>query len=108
MFEPENCLEALMQAAGRDAAIIPRFYRALLETEIYVLTPDAPVEPGMQRSLDHREALNVATVEFQGLTWLPAFTSRKRISDYVKQPEACLGTAARNLFEMLPDDCFLP
>ena len=45
MFEPENSLEALMQAAGRDPAIIPRFYRALLEAEIYVLTPEARIEP---------------------------------------------------------------
>ncbi|BAM87469.1 hypothetical protein S58_14610 [Bradyrhizobium oligotrophicum S58] len=106
MFEPENSLEALMQAAGRDPAIVPRFYRALLDAEIYVLTPEAPVEPGTQRSLDHREAINVATVGFQGLTWLPAFTSRKRISDYVKEPEVCLGASARNLFAMLPNANF--
>jgi hypothetical protein len=34
MFEPENSLEALMQAAGKDPGVVPRFYRALLETEI--------------------------------------------------------------------------
>ncbi|GLH76069.1 hypothetical protein SSBR45G_09770 [Bradyrhizobium sp. SSBR45G] len=106
MFEPENSLEALMQAAGRDPAIIPRFYRALLEAEIYVLTPEAPIEPGERRSLARQERVNVATVEFQGLTWLPAFTSRKRISDYVKEPEACLGAPARNLFAMLPNANF--
>ena len=43
---------------------------------------------------------------FQGLKWHPAFTSKKRISDYVKEPETCLGAAARNLFEMLPDSNF--
>ena len=30
-----------------------------------------------------------------------AFTSRKRISDYLKEPENCLGVAASNLFKML-------
>ena len=29
-----------------------------------------------------------------------------RLSDYVKDPETCLGAAARNLFEMLPDSNF--
>ncbi|MGJ5176452.1 SseB family protein [Bradyrhizobium oligotrophicum] len=106
MFEPDNSLEALMQAAGRDPAIVPRFYRALLEAEIYVLTPEAAVDPEQPRSLARQEKLNVATVEFQGLTWLPAFTSKKRISDYVKAPEACLGAPARNLFAMLPDANF--
>ena len=32
MFEPENSLEALMQAAARDTSVVPAFYRALLET----------------------------------------------------------------------------
>jgi hypothetical protein len=102
VFEPENSLEALMQAAGKDPGVAPTFYRALLDTEIYVLTPEAAVKPSARRSLKLREKINVATVEFQGMTWLPAFTSKKRISDYVKEPETCLGAAARNLFEMLP------
>jgi len=106
VFEPENSLEALMQSAGKDPAVVPKFYRALLDTEIYILTPEVPVKPGRRRSLKFQEKINVASVEFQGMTWLPAFTSKKRISDYVKEPEACLGAAARNLFEMLPNANF--
>jgi hypothetical protein len=106
MFEPQNRLEALMQAAGKDPGVASTFYRALLETEIYVLAPEAPMQPGRRRSLKFQEKINIASVEFQGMTWLPAFTSKKRISDYVKRPETCLGTAARNLFEMLPDANF--
>jgi hypothetical protein len=102
VFEPENSLEALMQAAGKDPGIASTFYRALLDTEIYVLTPEAVVKPGRRRSLKIQERMNIATVEFQGMTWLPALTSKKHISDYVKEPETCLGAAARNFFEMLP------
>ncbi|MCC8953204.1 SseB family protein [Bradyrhizobium sp. Pear77] len=106
MFEPENSLEALMQAAARDANIVPAFYRALLETELYILTPEAPMKPGRRRSLKFQEEINVATVDFQNMRWHPTFTSKKRIYDYIKQPEVCLGAAARNLFEMLPDSNF--
>jgi hypothetical protein len=106
MFEPENSLEALMQTAAKDPAVVPTFYRALLDTELYILTPEVRVKPGRRRSLKFREKINVASVEFQGMTWLPAFTSKKRISDYLKEPEACLGAAARNLFEMLPNANF--
>ncbi|MCP4616802.1 MAG: SseB family protein [Bradyrhizobium sp.] len=106
MFEPENGLEALMQAAGKDPGIVPRFYEALLASELYVLTPEAPMKPGRRRSLRFQEKVNVARVEFQGMTWLPAFTSKKRISDYVKEPETCLGAVARDLFEMLPNSNF--
>jgi hypothetical protein len=106
VFEPENGLEALMQAAGKDPDVAPAFYRALLEAEIYILTPEAPIKPGRRRSLKAQEEINVATVEFQGMRWHPAFTSKKRISDYVKEPETCLGAAARNLFEILPNSNF--
>ncbi|RDJ94176.1 hypothetical protein B4Q13_16570 [Lacticaseibacillus rhamnosus] len=75
MFEPENSLEALMQAAGKDHGIAPAFYRALLDTEIYVLTHEAPMKPGRRRSLKFQEEINIATVEFQGMQWHPAFTS---------------------------------
>jgi len=106
MFKPDNDLEALMQGAVKDPERIPAFYRKLLETEIYILTPETPMQPGKRRSLKYQEKLNVATVEFQGLKWLPAFTSKRRISDYVKEPEVCLGAVAKNLFEMLPDSNF--
>ena len=106
MFEPENGLEALMQAAGKDPDVAPAFYRALLDAQIYILTPEAPIKPGRRRSLKAQEEINVATVEFQGMKWHPAFTSKKRISDYVKEPETCLGAAARNLFEILPNSNF--
>jgi len=102
MFEPVNALETLMQEAAADPAKIPEFYRALLDSEIYILTPEAKLEPGRRRSLKFEEKVNVATVEFKGLKWHPAFTAPKRISAYLKEPETCLGAKARNLFEMLP------
>lgn len=106
MFKPDNDLEALMQGAAKDPKRIPAFYQRLLESEIYILTPEAPMPPGRRRSLKYKEQINVATVEFQGLQWLPAFTSKQRVSDYVKEPEVCLGAVARNLFELLPGSNF--
>src|ERR1700730_8717634 len=106
VFEPENSLEALMQAAGKDPGVVPAFYQALLETEIYVLTPETPMKPGRRRSLKFQEKINSATVEFQGMKWHPAFTAKKAISDVVKKPEPCLGAASRDLFEMLPNPNF--
>jgi hypothetical protein len=106
VFEPKNNLEALMQAAAKDPAVVRAFYHALLETEIYILTPEAPMTPGRRRSLKFQEKINVATVEFHGKKWHPAFTSKSRISDYLKEPEICLGAVARHLFEMLPNSNF--
>ena len=102
MFDPENDLERLMQAAARDPGAVPAFYRALLASELYVLAPETPMTPGRRRAMKYREAINVATVAYQGLTWVPAFTAKSRISAYVKEPETCLGAKARDLFTLLP------
>jgi hypothetical protein len=106
VFEPQNNLETLMQAATKDPAAAPAFYQALLDAEIYILTPEVPATPGRRRSLNYQEKINIATVEFQGRKWHPAFTSRSRIAEYLKEPETCLGAAARHLFELLPDSNF--
>jgi SseB protein N-terminal domain len=102
MFEPVNMLETLMQAAAADPAKSPDFYRALLQSELYILTPEAEIEPGRRRSLKLHEKISVATVEFKGKQWHPAFTAPKRISAYLKEPETCLGASARDLFGLLP------
>lgn len=106
MFEPINPLEESMQAAAADPSKAPDFYRVLLESELYILTPEAKLDPGRRRSLKYMEAINVATVEFKGLKWHPAFTSSKRISAYLKEPETCLGAKARDLFQLLPGSNF--
>src|ERR1700760_3603105 len=102
MFEPVNALEALMQSAASDPAKIPDFYRALLDSELYILVPETKVEPSQRRSLKPQEAINVATVEFQGKQWHPAFTAPERVSAYLKEPETCLEAKARDLFLLLP------
>lgn len=106
MFKPENNLETLMQAAVKDPSVAAEFYKTLLETEIYILTPETPMTPSKRRSMKYDEKINVATVEYQGMQWHPTFTSKKRISDYVKEEEVCLGAVSRKLFEMLPNSNF--
>ena len=102
MFEPVNALETLMQSAAADPAKIPDFYRALLDSELYILTPEAELELGGRRSLKPNEPINIATVEFQGKQWHPAFTAPERVSAYLKEPETCLEAKARDLFQLLP------
>jgi SseB protein N-terminal domain len=101
MFEPVNPLETLMQSAASNPAKIPDFYRALLDSELYILTPETDLEPG-RRSLKPNEKINVASVEFKGKTWHPAFTAPERVSAYLKEPETCLEAKARDLFLLLP------
>jgi len=102
MFEPVNPLETLMQSAASNPDKIPDFYRALLDSELYILAPETELEPGRRRSLKPNEKINIATVEFKGKTWHPAFTAPERVSAYLKEPETCLEAKARDLFRLLP------
>jgi hypothetical protein len=54
MFEPVNPLETLMQAAAANPAKIPDFYRALLESELYILTPEAEMAQTPRKN-QHRD-----------------------------------------------------
>src|SRR5271156_6599704 len=98
MFKPVNALETLMQSATSNPAKIPDFYRALLDRELYILTPEAELDPGARRSLKAHEKINIATVEFKGSTWHPVFTAPERVSAYLTEPETCLEAKARDLF----------
>ena len=68
MFEPINRVERLMQAAAADPKQIPGFYAALLEAELFVLTPETEVGPEGRRSLKANEPFNIASV---GVQWAP-------------------------------------
>ena len=87
MFEPVNPLETLMQAAAANPAKFRGFLSRAAGSELYIFTPEAGLEPGRRRSLKLHEKINVATVEFKGKKWHPAFTAPKRISAYLKDPE---------------------
>ena len=71
-----------------------------------MLTPETEVGPERHRSLKANEPFNIATVEFNGLRWHPAFTAKERISTYLTEPESCLGAKARDLFALLPKSNF--
>ena len=103
MFEPVNALEALMQSAASDPAKIPEFYRALLDSELYILTPETELEPGsatVAQTSTRRSTSRPSS--FKGKQWHPAFTAPERVSAYLKEPETCLEAKARDLFALLP------
>jgi hypothetical protein len=81
-FTPANKLEEILIAACTDHSARPEFYRLLLESELYLLTPQGPEQEG-------RTTLETGTqVSFVNLTneagpFLPIFTSRERLQEVV-------------------------
>ena len=102
MFKPVNALETLMQSAASNPAKIPDFYRALLDSELYILTPETELELGRATVAQTSRGDQRRNRRVPGQAWHPAFTAPERVSAYLKEPETCLEAKARDLFALLP------
>lgn len=102
-FIPTNKLEEILVAACTEPSARPEFYRLLLESELFLLTPDSPATEG-RRIL--KEAENVSFVHLQNAngSFLPIFTSQQRLQEIVNQIGQTYGFLAllgKDLFPIL-------
>ena len=98
MFEPVNALETLMQSAASNPAKIPDFYRALLDSELYILTPETELEPGRRRSLKLHEKINSRDRRVQGQDMASrVYRARARIRLFERTGDVPRSEGARSL-----------
>jgi hypothetical protein len=83
-FHPSNKLEQVLVSACANPSERPEFYRQLLQSELFLLTPDAPDREGHQTL---KAATNVSFVNLNGTNgaFLPIFTSQNRLQEFVNQ-----------------------
>lgn len=97
-----NDLDTLLVSATQDPAVRPRFYRALADNFLYVLTPVAMEEGG--RTLQAEEQVQIVHWWDGEKQITPIFSSLERLNDAVRQvPEkyGYLGVRGRELFGIL-------
>lgn len=100
-FTPENDLERALVAAAEDAARVPDFYRALLESHLLVIDESpGPVRTGWHEA-EAGTQLRIRPVEVDGVPHVPVFSSTTRIETFAQEPAHFVGLPARDLFEML-------
>jgi len=100
-FTPENDLERALVAAAEDAARVPDFYRALLESQLLVIDESpGPVREGWHAA-EAGTRLQIRPLDLDGVPHVPVFSSASRIEAFVDDPAHFVGLAARDLFEML-------
>jgi hypothetical protein len=102
-FVPNNRLEELLVRAATDPAARPDFYRELLRSTLYVLTPDTPAA---ETKTTLPKGTRVALVQWQAASGLitPIFSSMGRVEELAQRsghPEGCLGMEGERLFELL-------
>ena len=97
-FEPKNRLEESLVRAAADPAHRPQFYKDLIEHDLFIIEEGPPPEKSGQRVLTEGYRLNVSTMEWNGKSYVPVFTSLPRLQA-VLQHEA--GYIALNALEFM-------
>jgi hypothetical protein len=106
-FVPENDLEKALMRAANEPAARPDFGRQLLASDLYVIgTPDTPQNPGTTR-LASGEKLHLVSVEKDGRTYLPVFSSLGRLQASVSGQQGYIALNGRTLFEMTKGSHFV-
>jgi hypothetical protein len=92
-FSPENPLETALVQAASDPAARPAFYRALLDAQLFFLTPPGP-RPDEQGMLPPGSKLSL--VQWKGAQgdYIPLFTSRARLDEIASQIGGAYGFVA--------------
>jgi SseB protein N-terminal domain/SseB protein C-terminal domain len=99
-FEPRNALEQQLMLAGNDAAERPKFIAMLLESDLYVATPEPP-DHAEHRVVEAGETLSILNIHFDNGKSLPAFfTAEERIAPCFGDGLGFVAMNGRTLLEM--------
>jgi SseB protein N-terminal domain len=96
-FVPQNELERLFLAASADASARPAYYRAFLEGGVIIMDANPP-----ERTPTGAGDLRIRTLQIEGVTHLPVFTSMARVEAYGYREGHCLEIRTRALLEAVP------
>lgn len=102
-FIPTNKLEEILVAACTEPSARPEFYQLLLESDLFLLTPDSPAQEG-RRTLETEEKISFVHLQNANGPFLPIFTSRERLQEIVDQIGQSYGFLAlrgKDLFPLL-------
>jgi len=98
---PENELERALVAAAQSREAASDFYRLLLETNLLVLgTVEGLENASEQFTLGPNNKLNLVPGTKNGSQYLPVFSSRTRMQDYIKQESKYLSINGRALLDL--------
>ncbi|MCX6902439.1 MAG: enhanced serine sensitivity protein SseB C-terminal domain-containing protein [Verrucomicrobia bacterium] len=102
-FEPINDLERLLVRAATDPAARPEFMRKLLDSQVWLLTPNTPSEEG-KTILSAGTQIQFVNLQGPNGVFLPLFSSQERLQETVNQLGVAYGFIAilgRDLFPVL-------
>jgi hypothetical protein len=111
-FAPQNALEKALMEAAADAAARPAFYRILLESPLFFLTPEETVKAG-KTVLEPGEQLQLVHWRGKDGPFVPFFSSMARVREASAKAGVtfgCLSIPGSEAFRLLaqqPTEAFL-
>lgn len=104
-FAVQNALEVALLAASVEAAEIPGFYKALMESQLYFIQ-EGPLPDGPRDViLDAGRTFEVRDFEHDGVRYTPVFSSVARIQEWISEEVGYVGMDAMELFEIMRESC---
>jgi hypothetical protein len=100
MFEPENDLERSLARAVRDPAGRPQFYRDLVRATLFFVPHGPPPEKDGAITLGRGTLLKITPVRVDGRTYLPVFSSVRRLGAAVRGDVGCIGINALEFMKL--------
>lgn len=103
VFKPTNKLEEVLVAACTEPSARPEFYQLLLESELFLLTPDTPQQEG-RRVLEADTKVSFVHLQNANGPFLPIFSSQQRLKEAINQIGQSYGFLAlhgKDLFPLL-------
>ncbi len=103
----EKALEEALRMAAEEPAHRPLFYRFLLDSVVYALSPSDASRTGISR-IEAGEKITILNWEkTDGSPVVPFFTSMEALRAAIEQESAFLKLPARALFEMTKGSCLV-
>ena len=93
-FEPKNQLEELLIKAATNPSARPRFLKSLLESEIFIVQNDPPVEES-----DSTKQFHTETIELDDGKYLPVFSSPERLQSFKSSDTGYLSVNGRTFLK---------
>ncbi|MCJ8013268.1 enhanced serine sensitivity protein SseB C-terminal domain-containing protein [Paenibacillus sp. KQZ6P-2] len=97
--EAANTLEEKLAKAMNEPSARPDFYNELRNSEIYAIQGGtSPMQE--QTELSAGQSVQLISVEMNGKRYLPIFSSRARMQDFIKEPVQYLSINAVHFFQL--------
>ncbi len=99
-FEPQNKLEQTLAAAADDPSRRLEFYEELRRSELYTLHMGEEI-PTRQGILTEKTTVRLPSVESEGKSYIPVFSSLKMLQQFIDREMRYLSVNAMDLFGLV-------